>query len=69
MVLCNVGKAVGVSQSSLREALIALEIAGPVEIRQGSGVYVCRTPERSPNATVALGESPSGLMQARAVSM
>ncbi len=31
----------GVSRPSLREALIALEIRGQVEIRMGSGVYVC----------------------------
>lgn len=56
-----------VSRPSLREALIALEIAGCVEIRQGSGVYVSRAPERSPAAIAAMGESPSELMQARAV--
>jgi GntR family transcriptional repressor for pyruvate dehydrogenase complex len=63
----DLAQQLGVSRPSLREALIALEIAGCVEIRQGSGVYVCRAPERSPNATAALGESPSELMQARAV--
>ena len=31
----------GVSRPSLREALIALEIEGSVEIRMGSGIYVC----------------------------
>ncbi|MFM0728713.1 FadR/GntR family transcriptional regulator [Paraburkholderia strydomiana] len=63
----DLAQQLGVSRPSLREALIALEIAGSVEIRQGSGVYVCRTSDRSPNAIVALGESPSELMQARAV--
>jgi len=29
----------GVSRPSLREALIALEIGGQIEIRMGSGVY------------------------------
>ena len=33
----------GVSRPSVREALIALEIAGCVEVRQGAGVYVRRT--------------------------
>ncbi len=59
-----------VSRPSLREALIALEIDGSVEIKMGSGVYVCRPVEPSPDhvaaATGGLGESPSELMEARA---
>lgn len=62
----DLAQQLGVSRPSLREALIALEIAGSVEIRQGSGVYVCRSPERSGNAIAAMGDSPSELMQARA---
>ena len=54
-----------VSRPSLREALIALEIDGTVEIRMGSGVYVLERPRRTPAATRALGESPTELMQAR----
>lgn len=58
----------GVSRPSLREALLALEIEGRVEIRMGSGVYVCTPP---PNGgapePLALGDSPSELMQARSV--
>lgn len=58
----------GVSRPSLREALIALEIEGRVEIRMSSGVYVCAAPEPSNTTDVqSLGESPSELMQARAV--
>ena len=56
----------GVSPPSLREALIALDVEGTVEIRSGSGVYVNSPPERSTRATAALGESPTELMQARA---
>lgn len=56
----------GVSRPSLREALIALEIDGSVEIRMGSGVYVSVQPLESRSATKSLGESPSELMQARA---
>ncbi|WP_284778242.1 FadR/GntR family transcriptional regulator [Agrobacterium sp. lyk4-40-TYG-31] len=56
----------GVSRPSLREALIALEIDGSVEIRMGSGVYVSAEPVQSPGRTKSLGESPSELMQARA---
>jgi GntR family transcriptional regulator, transcriptional repressor for pyruvate dehydrogenase complex len=56
----------GVSRPSLREALIALDVQGNVEIRGGSGVYVCAQPERrAKKATPELGESPRELMQAR----
>jgi GntR family transcriptional repressor for pyruvate dehydrogenase complex len=55
----------GVSRPSLREALIALEIRGQVEIRMGSGVYVCEGSTEEPPLT-AMGESPTELMQARA---
>lgn len=55
----------GVSRPSLREALVALEIEGTVEIRLGAGVYVMASPDRPPGCTVALGESPSELMHGR----
>ncbi|MCE4557817.1 FadR/GntR family transcriptional regulator [Pelomonas cellulosilytica] len=56
----------GVSRPSLREALIALEIDGRVEIRGGSGVYVCARQGGSQGAaTSSLGDSPAELMQAR----
>jgi GntR family transcriptional regulator, transcriptional repressor for pyruvate dehydrogenase complex len=56
----------GVSRPSLREALIALDVQGNVEIRGGSGIYVCPQPEaRAAKATPELGESPRELMQAR----
>src|ERR1700741_4081514 len=32
----------GVSRPSVREALIALEVEGFVEVRMGSGIYVCK---------------------------
>ena len=56
----------GVSRPSLREALIALEIDGSVEIRSGSGVYVCTPAARATSMIRSMGESPSELMQARA---
>ncbi len=56
----------GVSRPSLREALIALEIGGRVEIRVGSGVYVRDPGADDESAVGALGDSPSELMQARA---
>lgn len=57
----------GVSRPSLREALIALEIEGRIEIRGGSGVYVCASPAAVDASAGALGESPAELMQARVV--
>ncbi|SHN07834.1 FadR/GntR family transcriptional regulator [Rhizobacter sp. OV335] len=62
----DLAQQLGVSRPSLREALIALDVEGSVEIRSGSGVYVCPRAERAPETTAALGESPSELMQARA---
>jgi GntR family transcriptional regulator, transcriptional repressor for pyruvate dehydrogenase complex len=56
----------GVSRPSLREALIALEIRGQVEIRMGSGVYVCDGSPGEGAPLVSMGESPTELMQARA---
>jgi GntR family transcriptional regulator, transcriptional repressor for pyruvate dehydrogenase complex len=62
----DLAQQLGVSRPSLREALIALDVEGSVEIRGGSGVYVNSPPERGARATAALGESPTELMQARA---
>jgi GntR family transcriptional repressor for pyruvate dehydrogenase complex len=58
----------GVSRPSLREAMIALDVEGRVEVRSGSGVYVsaART-DPAPARTDAMGESPSQLMEARSV--
>lgn len=54
----------GVSRPSLREALIALEIDGTVEIRMGSGIYVSALPDR--RGAGSTGESAVELMEARA---
>src|SRR4051812_33766107 len=57
----------GVSRPSVREALIALEIEGKVEVRVGSGVFVTEgKPHRLAIAsTVPQGEGPFELLQAR----
>ncbi|WP_152046309.1 FadR/GntR family transcriptional regulator [Aureimonas psammosilenae] len=55
----------GVSRPSLREAMIALEIEGTVEIRMGSGIYVTEAPTERGARPTATGESPVDLMQAR----
>lgn len=56
----------GVSRPSVREALIALEVEGRVEIRVGSGVFV--KPVRSlPLPNPDEGEGPFELLRARAI--
>ena len=52
-----------VSRPSVREALIALEVEGVVEVRPGSGVFVCG-PQR-PFPYHASTEGPLELMRAR----
>lgn len=54
----------GVSRASLREALIALEIYGRIEIRSGSGIYVSAG-RRGDAPAFCLGDSPADLLQAR----
>lgn len=48
----DLAKQLGVSRSSVREALIALEMSGWVEIRVGTGVFVCST---LPDSATTLG--------------
>ncbi|KAA0968436.1 FadR family transcriptional regulator [Aureimonas fodinaquatilis] len=58
----DLAQQLGVSRPSLREALIALEIEGTVEIRMGSGIYYLG---ESSQPTRQYGDSPSELMEAR----
>lgn len=51
-----------VARSTLREAMIALEIAGQVTIRTGSGIYVTETVARTEDD---LGPGPLELLDAR----
>ncbi|AVJ29881.1 MULTISPECIES: FadR/GntR family transcriptional regulator [Achromobacter] len=53
----------GVSRPSVREALIALEVEGWVEVRMGSGVYV-QSPGGAPRASLT-AESPLETIRAR----
>ena len=58
----------GVSRPSLREALIALEVEGYIEVRMGSGIYVCEPPEQPAGGFDLSGEEgPLELIQARAL--
>lgn len=52
-----------VSRASLREALIALELGGVVEVRGGSGVYVCERP--LPADVPETGPGPFEVLAAR----
>ncbi len=62
----------GVSRTSVREALISLEIAGRVEVRVGTGIFVRRPAERDSEAARAdaqgdEGAGPFELLAARAL--
>jgi GntR family transcriptional regulator, transcriptional repressor for pyruvate dehydrogenase complex len=57
----------GVSRPSVREALVVLELEGRVEIRMGSGVYVCAAAPHAAPAEEELGDSLVDIMNARAV--
>jgi GntR family transcriptional regulator, transcriptional repressor for pyruvate dehydrogenase complex len=58
----------GVSRPSVREALIALEVEGLVEVRMGSGIYVTAL-EAAPAARSAVGAAlgPFDIIRARAL--
>lgn len=55
----------GVSRPSVREALIALEVEGLVEVRMGSGVYVTALETAPLSRAVADAIGPFDIMRAR----
>jgi DNA-binding FadR family transcriptional regulator len=65
----DLARLLGVSRPSVREALIALEVQGWVEVRVGSGVYVTdRNGSVTPSETLAPAEwGPLELIRARRV--
>ena len=66
----DLAKQLGVSRPSVREALIALEVEGWVEVRTGSGVYVLDRAQHTQSAekTIATTEwCPLELIRARRV--
>jgi DNA-binding FadR family transcriptional regulator len=64
----DLAKQLGVSRPSVREALIAMEVEGWVEVRTGSGVYVLERSARNAAATPISTEwGPLELIRARRV--
>src|SRR4051794_39226912 len=55
----------GVSRPSLREALIALELEGMVEVRVGAGIYVTSASGQSAIKPLREGDGPFELLRAR----
>jgi GntR family transcriptional repressor for pyruvate dehydrogenase complex len=62
----DLAQQLNVSRPSVREALIALEIQGIVEIRMGAGVFVSSATTISEALRDKIGDSPTEIMQARA---
>lgn len=63
----DLAKQLGVSRPSVREALIALEVEGRVEIRTGSGIYVLDRSRRASATIAATDWGPLELIRARRV--
>jgi DNA-binding FadR family transcriptional regulator len=61
----DLAKQLGVSRPSVREALIALEVEGYVEVRDGSGVYVVGRGARRASAALPAESGPFELIKAR----
>ena len=61
----DLAKQLGVSRPSVREALIALEVEGYVEVRVGSGVYVVGSRGKRASAPLPADSGPFELIKAR----
>jgi DNA-binding FadR family transcriptional regulator len=61
----DLAKQLGVSRPSVREALIALEVEGYVEVRVGSGVYVRDSHPSKAHAQLPEDSGPFELIRAR----
>jgi DNA-binding FadR family transcriptional regulator len=55
----------GVSRTSVREAIISLEMSGLVEVRVGTGIFVTNPPEGASRAGSDAGPGPFELLAAR----
>jgi DNA-binding FadR family transcriptional regulator len=65
----DLAKALGVSRPTVREAMIALEMAGLIEVRVGAGTFVTEKASRETNAKLfeGAGSSPFELMATRRI--
>ncbi len=61
----DLAKQLNVSRPSLREALIALEMEGLLDVRVGSGIYVTQPDERARSAELADASGPFEVIRAR----
>ena len=61
----DLARQLGVSRPSLREALIALEVEGLLDVRVGSGIYVAQPGSRAHGAVLADASGPFEVIRAR----
>ncbi|HUN69083.1 MAG TPA: FadR/GntR family transcriptional regulator [Burkholderiales bacterium] len=61
----DLARQLGVSRPSLREALIALEVEGLLDVRVGSGIYVSQADGRGRGAEIAGASGPFEVIRAR----
>jgi DNA-binding FadR family transcriptional regulator len=61
----DLARQLGVSRPSLREALIALEVEGLLDVRVGSGIYVTQPGDRSRGAILDDASGPFEVIRAR----
>jgi len=61
----DLARQLGVSRPSLREALIALEVEGLLDVRVGSGIYVAHLGGRADSAQIAGASGPFEVIRAR----
>jgi DNA-binding FadR family transcriptional regulator len=61
----DLARQLGVSRPSVREALIALEVEGLLDVRVGSGIYVTHPGERRPNDALLGDSGPFEVIHAR----
>lgn len=63
----DLARQLGVSRPSLREAIIALEVEGLLDVRVGSGIYVSQPEERRDAVAIPEDAGPFEVIQARRV--
>src|SRR5438552_16381185 len=61
----DLARQLGVSRPSVREALIALEVEGLVEVRVGSGIYVRNPANAKSRSELPADTGPFELLRAR----